>query len=128
MPLTSIRLINAPCTLLIYWLLPSRSHSRTLAKATDDVRTDLLLSRIAPARRSPTKPPMSPRASVLVTHRNSRVCRNEAERVQMAWRSSSMRCSRRRHAACSESADAYLPKPCPEPVARVPELDMGVSD
>jgi hypothetical protein len=71
-------------------------HSGTLAKATDDGRTDLLLSRIAPARRSPAKPPMPPRASALVTHRNSRLCRSEAERVQMAWRSSSTRCSPRR--------------------------------
>ena len=36
------------------------------------------------------------RALALVTHRNSRVCRSETERVQMAWRSSSTRCSPRR--------------------------------
>jgi hypothetical protein len=39
----------------------------------------------------------------LVTQRNSRMCRSDAEGMETVWRSSPVRCSSGRHAARSES-------------------------
>jgi hypothetical protein len=71
-------------------LAPAEVAPRTLLKVTGNVRADLLFRRNAPAYRSratpsaPTDSPCEPWP--LLQHRNSRVCRSDAERVQMAWR------------------------------------------
>ena len=70
-------------------LAPAGITLRTPVKVTAGVRTGLLSAKNMPACRSRTVPALPRKPRPLVTpHRNSRVCRNEAERAQTVWRSS----------------------------------------
>src|SRR6201986_2322892 len=95
MPLTSMVLTSPPPPARVLAPAPAGITLRTPVKATASGRTNLLVTKNAPACRSRTVPALSRQALGLGTaHRNSRVCRSEAVCVQMAWRSSSLRCLR----------------------------------
>ena len=70
---------------------------------TGNVRVNLQLRKNAPAccwQAMPPKPPAG--LGPITKHGNSRGCRNDAEHVQMVWRSSPSRRAPDRNAACSQ--------------------------
>src|SRR4029077_18810967 len=74
---------------------PAEVTPRTLRKVTGNVRTSALsVGRHWHAAAKPRHRFPGGLWPLVTQHCNSRVCRSDAERVQMVWRASSMRCPR----------------------------------